>query len=140
MTALERLRHLMQPSSMGTFIDWDDIAVAYGTRFPSDYRNFLSVYGSGEIDGMLAVFAPSVDPYAPSRHTSRLPADVLDLPEVNEWNDPLHAELYGPADIMVWGRQPKRTYWAGSRATTNPAPGLWLSIRTEASGRSTTAP
>ncbi|MFD7916371.1 hypothetical protein ACFV30_37685 [Streptomyces sp. NPDC059752] len=52
---------------------------------------------------ILAVFAPSMDPHLPSRHTSRLPADVLDRPEVDEWNDPLHAELYGPADIMVWG-------------------------------------
>ncbi|MFE2131497.1 SMI1/KNR4 family protein [Streptomyces amritsarensis] len=123
MTALERLRHLMQPSSMGTFIDWDDIAVAYGTRFPSDYRNFLSVYGSGQIDGMLAVFAPSVDPYAPSRHTSRLPADVLDLPEVNEWNDPLHAELYGPADIMVWGETVEADVlgWI----TSSHEPGTW---------------
>lgn len=86
----------------GTFIDWDDVAVAYGTRFPPDYRDFLSVYGSGEIDGMLAVFAPRMDPHVPSRHTSRLPADVLDLPEVDEWNDPLCAELYGPADVMVW--------------------------------------
>ncbi|GAA3388504.1 hypothetical protein [Streptomyces roseoviridis] len=67
------------------------------------YRDFLAVYGSGDIDGMLAVFAPSADPSTPSRRTSRLPADLLDLPEVDEWNDPLHAERHGPADIMVWG-------------------------------------
>ncbi|MFF5977003.1 hypothetical protein ACFY7C_36440 [Streptomyces sp. NPDC012769] len=103
MTALEQLRHVMQPPSTGTHIDWDDITAAYGTQFPFDYRDFLSEYGTGEIEGMMAVFAPSTDPELPLRHTSRLPADVLDQPEVDEWNDPRHAELYDPADVMVWG-------------------------------------
>ncbi|MFJ7067896.1 hypothetical protein [Streptomyces sp. NPDC101115] len=103
MTALQRLEKLLPPPSEGTTIDWDAITVAYGTRFPSDYMDFLSTYGSGEIDGMLAIFAPATDPDLLVRCVSRLPVDVLDLPEIDEWSDTHQAELYDPADIMVWG-------------------------------------
>jgi hypothetical protein len=100
---LEQLQEILPPPSTGSRIDWDDIAAAYGTPFPADYMNFMSSYGNGVIEEMLEVFAPLADADPYTRRTARLPADVLDLPEVNEWSDPQHAELYGPADVMVWG-------------------------------------
>lgn len=94
---------MLPPPTEAERIDWDAIAVAYGTRFPTDYMDFLCTYGGGEIDGMLAIFAPVTARDSLVRCVSRLPADVLDLPEINEWSDARQAELYDPADIMVWG-------------------------------------
>lgn len=103
MSALEQLQQILTSSDVVHEVNWDEKSSSYDVCFPTDYRNFLARYGSGEIEEMLAVFCPTVrtDPYA--RRTSRLPADVLDLPEVNEWSDALQAELYEPADVMVWG-------------------------------------
>lgn len=103
MSTLERLQEVLHSPSVGTQIDWDEITAFYDTRFPSDYKDFISHYGSGVIGDMLEVFAPTADTDPYTRRTSRIPEDVLDLPEVNEWNEPRHAEVYDPSDVMVWG-------------------------------------
>ncbi|MEU9421191.1 SMI1/KNR4 family protein [Streptomyces sp. NPDC048272] len=105
MSALEQLQQILTSSDVVHKVDWDEISSSYDVRFPTDYRNFLDRYGSGEIEDMLAVFRPTAgtdaDPHA--RRTSRLPTDLLDLPEVDEWSDARQGELYEPADVMVWG-------------------------------------
>ncbi|MEU9802728.1 hypothetical protein [Streptomyces sp. NPDC051000] len=103
MSVFEQLQQVLTSSDAEKEANWGEISSFYDICFPSDYMNFLARYGSGEIEEMLAVFRPTsgTDPCA--RRTSRLPADVLDLPEVNEWSDPRQAELYEPADVMVWG-------------------------------------
>ncbi|MFI5866348.1 hypothetical protein [Streptomyces sp. NPDC051546] len=104
MDAIEGLQEvLVPPSSGGINVRWEDMVAAYGNGFPFDYMKFMSLYGIGEIEGMLAIFAPMASPDPFVRRAARLPEEVLALPEVNEWVDPRHAAIFNLADMMVWG-------------------------------------
>ncbi|MFJ8232835.1 SMI1/KNR4 family protein [Streptomyces sp. NPDC094448] len=39
--------------------DWDAVESALGTTLPTDYKEFISVYGGGLVDGYLTVLEPS---------------------------------------------------------------------------------
>ncbi|MEH0546948.1 SMI1/KNR4 family protein [Streptomyces sp. B21-105] len=42
-------------------IDWDMIASSTGWEFPLDYKEFVELYGGGEIDEYFSVLTPPVD-------------------------------------------------------------------------------
>jgi len=42
----------------GDSVDWDAIEASWGTRFPSDYKEFMAEYGEGAIDDYLALMVP----------------------------------------------------------------------------------
>lgn len=103
-TVFEQLQEVLRVSTEGMHVDWGSVAAAYGgINFPLDYQKFLSVYGSGEVDGMLAIFAPTLESESGDRRVDRLPEEVRDLPEVNEWANSEHASQYTADDILVWG-------------------------------------
>jgi hypothetical protein len=39
--------------------DWQRAEAALGIRLPSDYKHYLSTYGSGRVDGFLDIFNPA---------------------------------------------------------------------------------
>ncbi|WP_435240152.1 SMI1/KNR4 family protein [Streptomyces sp. YPW6] len=65
--AVVRLRELLPPpGSGGDAVDWERIEQTTGLAFPADYREFVELYGGGEIDAYLSVSTPPVpgSPYA----------------------------------------------------------------------------
>ena len=38
--------------------DWDDVEARMNTRFPDDFKDFISTYGSGRVSGYLNVVSP----------------------------------------------------------------------------------
>ncbi|MFJ3221653.1 SMI1/KNR4 family protein [Kitasatospora sp. NPDC086801] len=51
---------LGEPSTLGDTVDWDELAQTTGLRLPADYRDFVTLYGGGELDEYLAVSTPPV--------------------------------------------------------------------------------
>ncbi|WP_032790537.1 SMI1/KNR4 family protein [Streptomyces baarnensis] len=59
--AVVRLRELLPPPrSGGDAVDWEQIGRTTGLAFPADYREFVELYGGGEIDEYLSVNTPPV--------------------------------------------------------------------------------
>ncbi|WP_093777593.1 SMI1/KNR4 family protein [Streptomyces sp. yr375] len=59
MAWLDVLRGIMPPGpGAGDVVDWDVIESSWGTRFPSDYKEFVSVYGQGSVGDYLALLLP----------------------------------------------------------------------------------
>ncbi|KUM76303.1 SMI1/KNR4 family protein [Streptomyces sp. ISL-22] len=57
--ALEELRQLMPPgASSNASVDWARMRESWGKDFPSDYRQFLDLYGFGGIQNYLSVLQP----------------------------------------------------------------------------------
>ncbi|MFJ9845981.1 SMI1/KNR4 family protein [Kitasatospora sp. NPDC101155] len=59
--AITRLSALLgEPSALGDTVDWDELARSTGLRLPADYRDFVTLYGGGELDEYLGVSTPPV--------------------------------------------------------------------------------
>ncbi|MYQ44732.1 hypothetical protein GTW40_06555 [Streptomyces sp. SID4985] len=60
---MDLLTRLLPPPSepVGRTDDWSRVAESWGTAFPSDYRDFLAVYGAGTIDDHLLIATASPD-------------------------------------------------------------------------------
>ncbi|SDT83456.1 SMI1 / KNR4 family (SUKH-1) [Streptomyces sp. TLI_053] len=59
--AITRLSALLgEPSVPGDTVDWEDLARTTGLRLPADYRDFVTLYGGGELDEYLGVSTPPV--------------------------------------------------------------------------------
>ncbi|MFH9355289.1 hypothetical protein [Kitasatospora sp. NPDC017646] len=60
--AVTRLSALIgEPGIPGDIVDWDGLARTTGLRLPVDYRDFVTLYGDGELDEYLDVSTPPVD-------------------------------------------------------------------------------
>lgn len=59
--AMTRLRHVLPPPpSGGDTVDWEGLSRTEGLTLPSDYREYVEVYGGGEIDEYLSISTPPV--------------------------------------------------------------------------------
>ncbi|MGI5479953.1 SMI1/KNR4 family protein [Streptomyces lavendofoliae] len=57
--AVAGLRSLLPPDTgANEGIDWEALSAAWGTRFPSDYMEFMKVYGAGGISDSFEVVRP----------------------------------------------------------------------------------
>jgi hypothetical protein len=66
-SALPRLTALMPPPLPPSGAPpWPQAPGELGFQLPQDYRDFVDVYGGGQIDGRLTVLAPSLHPPRPS--------------------------------------------------------------------------
>ncbi|SDT83094.1 SMI1-KNR4 cell-wall [Streptomyces sp. TLI_053] len=73
--AVTRLAALLgEPGGQGDTVDWEELARTTGLRLPADYRDFVTLYGGGELDDYLGVSTP---PVAGSPYGSLL--DALDF-------------------------------------------------------------
>lgn len=60
-TAITRLTALLgELSTPGDTVDWDGLAQTTGLRLPADCRDFVTLYGGGELDEYLGVSTPPV--------------------------------------------------------------------------------
>jgi len=76
-TEFETLLRLMPPvTASDTTVDWDAMAASWGRQFPSDYRRFIAVYGSGSVDEILAISAPTTREAMGSGASGRIRSDA----------------------------------------------------------------
>jgi hypothetical protein len=105
---LEQL--LVRPETVlnqGTDLQWQATERFLGTPLPSDYKQFISIYGSGAIDGFLTIFNGCSNP---ARDHDCLPGDAyrrvthvyrrLRQENPKEWNWVLFPE---PGGLLPWG-------------------------------------
>ncbi|MEU5277011.1 SMI1/KNR4 family protein [Streptomyces asoensis] len=60
--AIDLVRQVLPPPSAGgDLIDWEGLARSTGWEFPADYKDFVEIYGGGEIDEYLSVETPPVE-------------------------------------------------------------------------------
>ncbi|GAA3123378.1 hypothetical protein GCM10020254_83200 [Streptomyces goshikiensis] len=74
-----------------------------GVRFPKDYIDFVANFGEGSIEETLWVTIPTVNTDPMKRRVDRLPEEVIDFPEANEWADPSDEQKYRLEDLLIWG-------------------------------------
>ncbi|MBC7274807.1 MAG: SMI1/KNR4 family protein [Streptomyces sp.] len=85
------------PSSGGDEIDWDALAELASSELPEDYRDFVAIYGGGEIDEYVAIATPPVQESAY--------ATLLDGlgPALSEDDQPeLESRLPGSSPARLW--------------------------------------
>ncbi|MFG2959326.1 hypothetical protein ACGF5O_37090 [Streptomyces sp. NPDC048291] len=57
--SVRRLAQVLTPPTTGFgSLAWDTVEASWGTAFPSDYRDFIEVYGPGGIDDVISVATP----------------------------------------------------------------------------------
>lgn len=101
--AMELAGLLTRVGDGGDAVDWKAVEQEYGTSFPQDYMEFVANFGDGSIEEMLWIAIPvsTADPLV--RRVDRLPQQILEYPEANEWEDPAAADEYRLEDVLVWG-------------------------------------
>ncbi|MFR9793797.1 SMI1/KNR4 family protein [Streptomyces sp. MB22_4] len=115
-----RLRDMLPPpSSGGDTVDWEELARAEGVVLPSDYREFVEVYGGGEIDEYLGISTPPVpgsvygdllDGFAPYLR----PEDEAELAVHFPGGGPLKLLVLGcttDGDVLLWLRIGEPDTW-----------------------------
>lgn len=121
--SVSRLKTLLSPPGepVGVIADWNQVAEAWGTSFPKDYREFLTAYGAGMIDAYL-VIATVVDSEDHGESTvSKLTSVASSLAqEDGEWPYPVWPENGG---LICWGATVDSAvlYWD----TADPDPDRW---------------
>ncbi|MFJ9909189.1 SMI1/KNR4 family protein [Streptomyces sp. NPDC101152] len=100
--AVEQLREVMPPPARGDLVDWDAVHEQFGLHFPQDYRDFVSVYGGGTMDGYLGISTP---PTGESFY-----GDLLDDLESQVGEDAEHPYPYPPypghEKLIRWASDP----------------------------------
>ncbi|MEU8576399.1 SMI1/KNR4 family protein [Streptomyces asoensis] len=57
-----RIRQVLPPPpSGGDAIDWERVYRSTGWKFPTDYKEFVEIYGGGEVNEYLSVRTPPVE-------------------------------------------------------------------------------
>ena len=99
--AVARLTELMPPpSSGGVPVDWDAAVEQWGNELPTDYREFIELYGGGSINRSFHFSAPSVVGYSPRQ--------AIDLVQATE----LGFELFDAEDEDALAEAEGRICWA----------------------------
>ncbi|WP_369182846.1 SMI1/KNR4 family protein [Streptomyces sp. Y1] len=101
---LDRLKAMMPaPATGGDSIDWATAEAALGRRFPTDYREFIELYGAGTISDHLGVAHP-VSVSGPGER----PTDVAEETEEARFTfgrtrAGLPAEVVDDSALIGWG-------------------------------------
>lgn len=128
MSGFTSLREVMSAEQAdGYLFDWQTVETALGTRLPSDYKKFMSVYGTGSVgtEGLtvLPPAAPEGYPYDPD-----VMADESEnLREM--WNtrldDNVILGLDAPEQLLAWGvghKEPDLYGWIMTSALADEWP------------------
>ena len=96
------------PIGCGTAEQWATAERQLGLRFPSDYKEFVSLYGFGSIEGQFYVLSPFAGP----RSFEREIAEARKAHEVLVQYEPLH-----PPGLIPWGRSDEggECFWETDR-------------------------
>jgi hypothetical protein len=114
---IDELQNFVEPSpGSGDDVDWDVLERSRGLRFPSDYRDFVSIFGAGDLGNYLYLLTPGilnsseryVDNLANIRtsfaHQSSL--DYSPLPLYPDEDGMLHWGGTDEGDFLFWDCRP----------------------------------
>ncbi|MEU9776056.1 SMI1/KNR4 family protein [Streptomyces sp. NPDC047968] len=126
---------LPPPTNGGDAVDWSAIQRTAHMAFPSDYREFVELYGGGEIDEYLSVSTPPVpgsaygdlldrgDPALSDRDREELGAllEGRPVPPLSPFADS------ASSDVVFWLREGTPDDWrvAAFRRQTPPGMNRW---------------
>jgi hypothetical protein len=107
---MEALRRLLPPPATGgDDVDWDRLAESTGWVFPQDYKEFVRVYGGGDIDDYISVSTPPVPGSFYDdllQHVDGIDAGLVHVePKLLLGTPPPHAVLFacsGGGDYAYW--------------------------------------
>jgi hypothetical protein len=117
---IARLQQLLPPPpSGGDVVDWVELSTSTGLSLPTDYREFVEVYGGGEIDKYVSVSTPPVngspygdlldgmDPALPSDAETELTSQLQDegVPRL------LSFGTTASSDVIFWLRRGSPDEW-----------------------------
>jgi hypothetical protein len=96
---------LHEGGAAGDAVDWEAAATGLDmTSFPDDYREFVSVFGAGSIEGSLFVSIPRPGTVSVPLTVGRLPHSALRSESMSVWQEPGAGSRYGLEDMLVWGQ------------------------------------
>ncbi|MFF0415653.1 SMI1/KNR4 family protein [Kitasatospora sp. NPDC004745] len=121
--SVARLAGVLPPhDGAGDPVDWDAAARRWGTRFPADYRAFVSAYGGGSINCSLHVGLPLKDVQDPRSHLGfeELIECGYELLDLNPEDGPaLRGTFSWAVDCSA-----NQAFWD----TTDPDPDRWTTL------------
>ena len=127
--AVARLVELMPPPAGRVVrIEWDAVAVRWGTRMPADYREFMDIYGAGTVSESFNIVWPLVPPRS-GDHTDDLAGNT----EVGRYlQDGGPEEQVRVEGWIAWAYDvsANRLYWD----TSSGDPDQWTVVRLDRSG------
>lgn len=90
--SLTRLKEILPPPELkkeaSRADEWISVESTIGTELPSDYKEFIDLYGSGSIDRFLTIF----DPFSRNENTNLLDAIRTKLEALRELQDEFQSE------------------------------------------------
>jgi hypothetical protein len=96
--AVRELARVMEPPESGDQVNWKKVSEESGIVFPADYRNFVALYGGGEMDGLLGISTP---PVGESFYGDLLEMSVL--PPADEYYPYPYPPYPKPGGLLPWG-------------------------------------
>ncbi|MER6698977.1 hypothetical protein [Streptomyces griseus] len=98
------LAHVLTPfeGGAGDEVDWPSVESAYGVAFPSDYKEFVSRFGNGTIEGRIATLIPVVTSDPMVRRVGPLRDSLRSDPDYDRWTGP-RSGFHELDRILVWG-------------------------------------
>ncbi|MFF8499459.1 hypothetical protein ACF07L_02220 [Streptomyces anulatus] len=106
----------------GDVVDWATVESAYGTGFPSDYKEFVRLFGHGTIEGRIATLIPVATSDPMVRRVAPLSDRMKSDPDYQRWTEP-PVEARVLDRILVWGETDSSDVlgWI----TSGPDPDAW---------------
>jgi hypothetical protein len=133
-TQLEALARLLPPPRESVAAPpWERAEAECGFAFPSDYQEFVNLYGGGKIltgaaEWPVWILAPCSVPQRPGAPGgfAALVQETEELPlghEWNGWDGPAYPDLPAPGGLLAWGHDQDGDtfYWS----TEDPDPDRW---------------
>ena len=122
-TEIENLLRIM-PAEFGLdeCVAWARVNRVWGTAFPSDYVEFMAVYGRGSINNSVHILrAPTVDQAEFERQAEETSRNVAEL---NEYLDSDYAGYPTPGGLILWGTDycGSDAYWKTGAANPDEWP------------------
>lgn len=103
-------------------VDWDAVTLTWGTRFPSDYVEFMSIYGAGSInDSVFLLDPPAANAEEFARTVEEVRASVL---LQNEYQTMHHVAFPEPNGLIRWATDftASDVYWQVASADPDAWP------------------
>jgi hypothetical protein len=92
------------PTSPTNDFDWSYVEARLGVRLPTDYKQFLGVFGSGEVNGFLLVASPVFgDRLIRLEDLVRSRLEIRRALRAAGWDIPPHPLSPEPGGLLPWG-------------------------------------
>lgn len=106
MSELNGLREVMSAGqAAGDLFDWQAVEAELGMRLPSDYKEFMSVYGTGSVGTEGLTVLPPTAPEGYPYRGGGMADESENLREMwnDRWDNDVIPGLDAPEQLLAWG-------------------------------------